>query len=114
MKKQLAAAALVLMLSGCAASPAVDPTNSDVETPTTDLSPEEAFLSEFRDANPDADRATDEQWLAVGDSVCEAFESGASANEIVDTMQDSSLDPTEAASIVVSAAFHLCPEFAPE
>lgn len=97
--------ASVLVITGCASTPVEQPT----PTPTQDA--ESAFIEQFRGANPDAGRATDEQWLTVAESVCAAFEAGASANQIVDSMQGSSLDADEAASVVVIASQTICPEF---
>lgn len=104
MKKVAAVAFSAVLLAGCAPTPA-----QESETPSA--SPAEQLIDEFRAANPDADRATDEQWLDVAQSVCEAFESGATANQIVDSMQGSSLDANEAGSMVVLSAEYLCPEY---
>lgn len=107
---------IVLLLTGCAnstpESPQPSSTATPSPTPTASVSGEAAFVEQFRAQNPDAARATDAQWLAVGDSVCEALEAGASPNQVVDSMQGSNVSAAEAASAIVLAATTLCPEFA--
>lgn len=112
MKKLIAVAGVALMLTGCAGQ--TDAAGTSAEAPATQTpepTSEEAFLTEFRATNPDADRATDEQWLNIANSVCDAYEAGASPNQVIDSMQGSSMDADEAASIVVLSAQYLCPEF---
>lgn len=106
--KIAAMTASLLVLAGCSAGtprPA-----ADSPTPTPTQTADEQFVAAFRDQNADADRGTDAQWLAVGHSVCDALDAGASPNQVVDTMQGSSLDATEAASSITLAVEYLCPE----
>lgn len=115
LKKLMAVTGMALLLAGCAAqSDASSPSDSpspDASETTPTPTPEEAFLSEFHATNPDADRGTDQQWLDLANSVCSAYDAGASPNQVVDSMQGSSLDANEAASIVVLSAQYLCPEY---
>lgn len=99
--------AAVLLLTGCAST--AEPALTASEAPVV-VGPD-AFIDAFRVANSGADRATDDQWIAVGDSVCTALEAGATPNQTIDEMQGSTLSAEEAASAVLLATEHLCPEF---
>lgn len=113
-KKLIAVVGIALLLTGCSSEPEPTATATPETTAASTepaASPESAFLTEFRSTNPDADRGTDEQWLNLGQSICDALEAGASPNQIVDSLQDGNADADEAASAIVLAAEHLCPEF---
>lgn len=104
--KLLTVAAIALLLTGCAAQ------TSDAAKPTATTTPAGAFETELREHVTDYDRATDEQWLEVGKAVCEAYEAGATPNQVIDSMQGQNVTADEAAALVIVAAETLCPEYA--
>lgn len=95
-----------LLLTGCAGQAEATP------KPTVSATPEDAFATELREQVPDYDRATDQQWLEVGQAVCKAYDAGATPNQVVDSMQGQNVTADEAAALVVIAAETLCPEYA--
>jgi hypothetical protein len=104
-KKLLVIATTALLLAGCAGQA------PEASGPTATTTPADAFESQLRENMDDYDRATDGQWLEVGTTVCEAYEAGATPNQVIDSMQGSSVSAEEAAALVIVAAATLCPEF---
>lgn len=107
-RKVLTVAAVALLLTGCAGAEESAPA-----TPTAvDTAEAEAtFLEQLQTAIPDHARATTAQWLDVGNSICAAYEEGATPNQVVDSMEGSNLSADEAAAVVVISAETLCPEY---
>lgn len=116
-------ALVALLLTGCALLEARPvPTTSESGTagaaetsaPAPQAqTPESAFIAAFFAAQPQAADIPEQQWLDIGIAVCEAFDAGATAAQVVDSMQGDAVTADEAAALVVSAARHLCPEYAP-
>lgn len=113
-KKLMALLGAGLMLTACGTTPETA-TESTQPSPTApaELPPEAGFIAEFRAQNPDADRATDAQWLDVATAICDSLDTGATPNEIIDSMGGGTVTPEEAASAIVIATETMCTEHAP-
>lgn len=118
MRKLFATATIsgCILLAGCTAAPdAAEPTPTPTPKQATNQTPNEAYVTAYRATNPDATRATDEQWLELGQAACDALAAGASPGQVTGQMlQGDTLTADEAASAVLLATEHLCPAYAPQ
>jgi hypothetical protein len=115
----LAGAALCALLTGCKDGGGTEPgpeSGPAVSTPQaaeTDLSGSDVYLSAARAVAPTLEMVPDADLRDLGQSVCAAFDRGASTGEVAAAMiGDDRLTATEAGAVVGSATGDagLCPE----
>lgn len=117
-----ASAALILAVSLAACSsgessapaepaPTVTVTAEPTATPQTE---DEAFLSVIREQRPTLDGISDSQLLELAGASCDAFDAGASVEQVFDAILASSdnADTQEGMAFTVGAAVGIyCPEY---
>ncbi|AWY07524.1 hypothetical protein SEA_LAZERLEMON_41 [Streptomyces phage LazerLemon] len=114
----LLAAALCAALTGCEPgdgtepSPEPGPAVSAPQSTGTALPETDLYLAAARAVAPGLETVPDSDLIELGQSVCAAFDAGATTAEIGVTMISSGLDATASGAVVGSAtgASGLCPE----
>jgi hypothetical protein len=114
----VAATSVALVLTGCGLLDARPvPSRSDAATPSATapatLTPEDAFVAEYLSLHPESADQPRQQWIDIGVAVCEALTAGATGPQVAEAMQNTGVTADQAAVLVVLAATHLCPQFAP-
>jgi hypothetical protein len=77
---------------------------------TPGLSDADLFLTAARAVAPDLAVVDDSTLTNLGESVCNAFDAGATSGMVAKTMLGSGMDATAAGAVVGAATSTLCPE----